>query len=142
MSTRPAPGREPEPVASVTVEISPGELIDKLTILEIKAARITDHEKLANVRYEYALLEMARDRKIPASAALDRLVADLGAVNAKLWDIEDELCDCERAGRFDERFVGLARSVYRTNDRRAAIKGEINRLLGATIVEEISYTEY
>jgi hypothetical protein len=129
-------------VASVHVEVSPGELIDKIAILEIKAERIADAAKLANVRRELGILRAIRDRDIPPSPALDRMTIDLKAVNAKLWVVEDEIRECERAERFDERFVALARSVYRANDRRAALKAEINALLGAVIVEEKSYAAY
>lgn len=134
----PAPGA----VDSVTVAIAPGELIDKITILEIKAERIADPAKLANVRHELTVLRAARDAAVPPSAGLDRLSTDLKAVNIRLWTVEDALRDCERAGRFDDRFVTLARAVYRTNDRRAALKAQINALLGATIVEEKSYAAY
>jgi hypothetical protein len=129
-------------VASVRIDISPGELIDRIAILEIKSDRIADPAKLANVRHELGILRAIRDRDIPPSPGLDRLTVDLKAVNAKLWTIEDEIRDREREARFDERFVTLARSVYRTNDRRAALKAEINALLGATIVEEKSYAAY
>jgi hypothetical protein len=129
-------------VASVRIDISPGELIDKITILEIKSDRIADPAKLANVHHELGILRAIRDRDIPPSPGLDRLTVDLKAVNAKLWTIEDEIRDREREARFDERFVTLARSVYRANDRRAALKAEINALLGATIVEEKSYAAY
>jgi len=129
-------------IASVLVEISPGELIDRITILEIKAERIADPAKRANVLHELGILHAIRDRDVPPSPALDRLTVDLKAVNVKLWVVEDEIRDCERAGRFDDRFVALARAVYRTNDRRAALKAEINALLGAVIVEEKSYAAY
>ena len=129
-------------IHSVPVDISPGELIDKITILEIKAERIEDTAKLANVRHELDVLRAARDKTISPSSALDRLSTDLKAVNSRLWEVEDALRDCERDKRFDDRFVTLARAVYRTNDRRAALKAEINALLGATIVEEKSYAAY
>ena len=128
--------------AAIDVPVSPGELIDKITILEIKRARIADDAKRANVAHELALLNRARDAAIAQSAALDGLAAALHAVNGELWDIEDAIRRHERAGDFGPRFVALARAVYRTNDRRAAIKRQINDLLGAAIVEEKSYAAY
>lgn len=126
-------------LGAVLVEISPGELIDKITILEIKRARITAAAKQANVRAELAELIAARDRTVPRSGELDALTAELRQVNEALWDVEDELRDCERAAAFGEPFVALARSVYLHNDRRSAVKRRINDLLGARIVEEKSY---
>ncbi|MGD9915837.1 MAG: DUF6165 family protein [Rhizobiaceae bacterium] len=130
------------PTKPIMVEIAPGELLDKISILEIKNERITDAAKRANVRIELDLLCAARDREITPSAALDSLYASLKRVNEALWEIEDGIRDEERDRRFGERFVELARSVYRTNDRRAALKREINTLLGSAIVEEKSYSNY
>ena len=129
-------------INSVVAEISPGELVDKITILEIKAARIGDPAKLDNIHYELGKLTAVRDDDLPASAALGRLTSDLRAINARLWDIEDEIRDCERHGQFARKFIELARAVYRTNDRRAEIKKTINEMLGARIVEEKSYNSY
>jgi hypothetical protein len=129
-------------VASVQVALSPGELIDKITNLEIKAARMDDPAKLRNVRAELDLLKRIRDAEIPNAAGLDALTDALRGVNARLWDVEDDLRDCERGRQFDDRFVELARAVYHTNDRRAALKKDINTLLGAEIVEEKSYAAY
>jgi hypothetical protein len=129
------------PVSSVLVEVSPGELIDKITILEIKLARLADAAALANVRREYDALERERAR-LPASAELARLASELKAVNETLWVIEDDIRDCERAKDFGAAFVELARAVYRNNDRRAALKREINLLLGSAIIEEKSYAKY
>lgn len=130
---------EPRPIL---VEVAPGELIDKITILEIKAERVTDAAKLANVRVELRTLEEARDANVPPSAEIDRLAAEIKAVNAALWDIEDEIRDCERAGDFGPRFIELARAVYKTNDRRADLKRAVNLHLGSRIVEEKSYAAY
>ena len=127
---------------NVTIEIGPGELIDKITILEIKAAHVGSRDKLANIRHELAVLVAARAATITPSPALDNLTAQLKVVNGTLWRIEDDIRDCERAGDFGPRFVALARGVYRTNDQRAAIKREINELLRADIVEEQSYAAY
>ncbi len=121
----------------ILAPISAGELIDKITILEIKAERISDPGKLANVRHELAALDALRVRH--RLEGLDVLTADLRTVNETLWEVEDELRLLEVAQRFDDRFVALARAVYQTNDRRAALKKEINLLVGSTIVEEKSY---
>ncbi len=129
-------------VAAVRIDVAPGELLDKIAILEIKAENIADPAKLANVRHELDTLAAAREAGMPGSRALDRLAADLKAVNARLWAIEDAIRAYERAGDFGPAFIQLARDVYRTNDRRAAIKRRVNDLLGAAIVEEKSYTAY
>ena len=129
-------------VESVSVDVSPGELIDKITILEIKMECITNIDKRTNVRYELEALRQSRRDTIPDSLPLDRLTIDLKAVNRRLWSIEDEIREHERRQTFDDRFITLARSVYKNNDKRAAIKAEINRLLGASIVEEKSYANY
>lgn len=127
---------------TVSIEIAPGEMIDKITILEIKTENISDPEKLANVRIELATLENSRDAAIEPSAEMTRLTAALKGVNQELWVIEDDIRDCERAGDFGDKFIGLARAVYKTNDRRAALKREINVLLGSRLVEEKSYQPY
>lgn len=127
---------------TVTIEIAPGELIDKITILEIKTEQISDTAKLANVRIELETLTASRDAVLPASDELQRLTGDLKAVNQKLWTIEDDIRDCERAGDFGEIFIQLARSVYITNDQRAVLKRQINDLLGSRLVEEKSYQPY
>lgn len=127
---------------TILVPIAPGELLDKITILEIKLERIADAAKLANVRREFEALDDVRREKLPANAALDDAAARLKAVNEELWVIEDDIRDCERGGDFGATFIELARAVYRTNDRRAAIKKEINLLLGSDLVEEKSYKEY
>ena len=129
-------------MAELLVPISPGELIDKITILEIKSQRMTDAAKLRNVRTELDLLT-ATWRASPYSATdIDAEWAGLRDVNAKLWDIEDRIRDKERDGLFDAQFIELARAVYVTNDERAAIKKRINTRLGSTLVEEKSYAEY
>jgi hypothetical protein len=122
----------------ILVPISPGELIDKITILRIKAARIRDAAKVANVRHELQLLEKTWRESGAAIAAVAADEAALERVNAALWDIEDEIRDKELAKAFDARFIELARAVYVTNDERAAIKKRINIALGSTIVEEKS----
>ena len=124
---------------SLSIEVGGGELIDKITILQIKTERIRDPGKLANVRHELALLEAARDGHLPPSEELAALTDALKQVNESLWDIEDDIRACEAANDFGDRFIELARSVYKTNDRRAALKKQINQLTGATVVEEKSY---
>lgn len=123
----------------VTIQIAPGELLDKLTILSIKAERITDPGKLASVRREAEMLQAARESTLPPLPGLDGLVEELRAVNAKLWDIEDDIRRHEQRRDFGPDFVGLARAVYQTNDLRAEIKHRINDLLGTDIAEEKSY---
>lgn len=126
----------------ITVEIAPGELLDKITILEIKTERIADQAKLANVKLELETLSAAREHSVRESETLGELVRQLKAVNQALWDIEDEIRICERDQDFGPRFVELARSVYRQNDRRAAIKRQINELLGSKLIEEKAYVQY
>ena len=116
-----------------------GELIDKITILRIKAERIADASKLGNIRRELALLEdIARDEGL-VGAAIESLADRLAQVNASLWDVEDALRACEREGDFGSRFVALARSVYVLNDERAALKRAANGLFGSALIEEKSY---
>jgi len=126
----------------IMVEVAPGELIDKITILEIKAAQITDAAKLENVRIELETLSAVRDNEIPPSDELTATTSALKVVNEQLWEIEDNIRECERKGDFRETFIELARSVYRSNDRRAALKREVNQLLGSRLMEEKSYAEY
>jgi len=127
---------------TVTIDVSPGELIDKITILQIKAERLADPDKRRLVLYELELLETRRRAAVPATEAVKLTTGLLREVNAALWDIEDEIRDCERAQDFGDRFVALARAVYRTNDRRAALKREINDLLGSAINEVKAYAPY
>lgn len=126
----------------ILVEIAAGELIDKITILEIKLQNITDREKLANVRHEYDVLMDVYRTTIVETEKLRGLVVKLKEINAAIWQIEDDIRDRERVGDFGEAFVALARSVYRTNDIRAAAKREINKLLNSKINEEKSYAKY
>ena len=126
----------------ISVEIAFGELIDKITILEIKLERISNAEKLANVQTEWQTLIEARDQAINASDEITRLSNGLKAVNEMLWVIEDDIRDCERNSDFGKKFIELARAVYRTNDERARIKHQINELLGSRLVEEKSYSAY
>jgi hypothetical protein len=122
--------------------VSPGELLDKITILRIKAARMSDSTKVANVRHELALLESTWKDSGAAAVDLGEEEANLTRVNEALWVIEDDIRDEEREHRFGGKFIELARAVYVTNDERAAIKRRINILLGSSIVEEKSYKSY
>jgi len=128
--------------STISVEIAPGELIDKITILEIKLERMTDAAKLANVKIEWETLTQARDAAIEASDELAGLTQALKSVNEQLWEIEDDIRDCERGKDFGDTFIALARAVYKTNDERARLKREINELLGSRLVEEKSYAAY
>jgi len=126
----------------LNVQTAPGEFLDRLTILEIKAERIRDAAKLANVKRELELLRATWAESPLSKRDVARLVAELKAVNETLWEIEDRIRRKEAERAFDSDFVELARSVYRTNDRRAAIKRELNVALGSEILEEKSYTPY
>jgi Family of unknown function (DUF6165) len=124
------------------VPVSPGELLDKITILRIKSQRMQDAAKVANVRLELELLQHTwATLGIAASAVLADERA-LQAVNEQLWDIEDRIRDKEAARTFDQEFIELARAVYHRNDERAAIKKRVNIALGSRIVEEKSYQPY
>ena len=121
------------------VEVGAGELVDKITILRIKVRRMRDAARLANVSHELATLEAAQASHLAPDAALEALTDELTDINARLWEIEDDIRDCEARGDFGPTFVALARAVYKTNDQRAAAKKRINLLVGAAIVEEKSY---
>ena len=125
----------------ILVPISPGELLDKITILRIKSARMSDATKVTNVRLELSLLEKTW-REAVGSTDVAAEEQALQAVNERLWVIEDDIRDKERAQAFDARFIELARAVYIENDERAAIKKRINVKLGSRIVEEKSYQPY
>jgi hypothetical protein len=147
----------------ILAEIAPGELIDKITILQIKSERIADTDKLRNVQVELDVLAATRDAAMATpdesskspdessesadesselTAQLNELTAQLKQVNEALWEIEDKIRECERGGDFGPRFIELARSVYHRNDERAALKRAINELLGSKLVEEKSYAAY
>ncbi|MBO9664159.1 DUF6165 family protein [Dokdonella sp.] len=129
-------------MSTISVPVSYGELIDKITILEIKAERIGDAAKRANVRTELDLLDATWSADAASHTDIGAERAQLRAVNEALWDIEDRIRVKEKAKAFDAEFVELARSVYVTNDERAAIKRAINDKLGSTLVEEKSYQDY
>ena len=127
---------------TLRVPVSPGELIDKLTILEIKLERMSDPAKKANVAKEFDVLSEELAKSVRQSAELTQLHSALKQVNETLWVVEDDIRDCERAQDFGPKFIELARSVYRINDRRAEIKKEINLLLNSDLIEEKSYAAY
>jgi hypothetical protein len=126
----------------ILVPISPGELLDKITILEIKSERIDDPDKVANVRHELGLLSQVWSDSVEEDQKISDLHRQLKAINEELWEIEDDIRDEERNDRFDERFIELARAVYVTNDKRAQAKKDVNLHLGSEIVEEKSYKDY
>ena len=127
---------------NIRVPVSPGEVLDKITILEIKSERMTDPAKLANVRTELSLLQETWARAVQADDMVRELHTQLKEINEALWEIEDDIRDKERAKEFDQRFIELARSVYFTNDRRSEVKKKLNLHLGSQIIEEKSYQDY
>jgi Family of unknown function (DUF6165) len=129
-------------MSEIKVPISPGELLDKLTILRIKSMRMSDPQKIANVRAELQALEATWSASAYAKIDIQPEIDALLKVNEKLWVIEDDIRDKERAQAFDAEFIRLARAVYFENDDRAAIKRRINLTLGSSIVEEKSYAAY
>ena len=128
--------------SNLIMPVSPAELIDKITILEIKRQFIKDSTKLKNVDLEYKLLLDVLINNVSGSEELDLLRSQLKEVNMKLWDIEDKIRDLEKNKVFDKKFIELARLVYFTNDKRSEIKKDINKLLNSEIVEEKSYSDY
>ena len=126
----------------ILVPVSVGELIDKITILQIKSERITNRDQVANVKRELAALEAASARVACDAAVLAQCTADLKRVNETLWEIEDAIRDCEAHGDFGETFIELARSVYRHNDERARLKRALNVAAGSRYVEEKSYAAF
>ena len=132
----------PELMKDILVPISPGELLDKITILQIKTERMSDPEKVANVKIELDALTDVWNNSVSVDDTVRQLHEDLKSINETLWDIEDDIRDEERARNFGERFIELARSVYVTNDQRADAKKKLNVHLGSTLVEEKSYQDY
>ena len=127
---------------AISVSVSVGEAMDKLTILEIKSERIDNAEKLKNIHNEIAALKPVCSTTELTSPEVQKLVAALKSVNEALWEIEDKIRDKEAAKTFDEEFIALARSVYVTNDKRADLKKQINLATGSALVEEKSYQDY
>ncbi len=128
--------------ARIVIPVSAGELIDKITILEIKAEHFRDAEKLGRVREELEMLRTVWKETIEPSPQLTEIAGRLESINRKLWRIEDALRLCEGEKDFGPRFVALARSVYRNNDRRCALKRRIDELVGSPLVEEECYAPY
>lgn len=126
----------------ISVPISWGELVDKITILEIKMDRIHDEEKLENIAKELRALKTVFDQGCEDTENIKQVKSMLRAVNEQLWDIEDDIRKCEKEKDFSQRFIDLARSVYMSNDQRAALKREINTILESELFEEKSYEDY
>ena len=126
----------------ILVEVSVGELLDKISILEIKKEKIKDLEKLKFINDEYSVLKDQLNKNVESDEKLLELFNSLKEINSKLWIIEDDIRDCERDKNFDQKFIDLARSVYFTNDKRSEIKLEINKKFGSKIVEVKSYEKY
>jgi uncharacterized protein DUF6165 len=129
-------------MTDILIPVSPGELVDRLTILRLKTERITDATKLKNVRYELGRLRITAEASLPADGPVIELGEELYRTNAMLWEVEDELRAAEAEGAFGADFVELARAVYRWNDKRADLKRQINSVLGSAIREEKSYKPY
>jgi hypothetical protein len=133
----------PRPVGkAVSVSVAAGELCDKVSILRIKQQRIADPARRANVERELGQLSAVFADCLPDGEGLRSLLAELTVINGRLWEIEDEIRDCDARGDFGPRFIELARSVYQTNDRRAAVKRRIDELLGSPLTEEKQYAAY
>ena len=123
----------------ILTEISAGELLDKISILEIKLNNIKDKEKLVEINKEHKSLEITRKSNIEITESLQKLINQLSEINLKLWNIEEEKRICENNGDFGKNFIQLSRNVYINNDKRAKIKSDINKLLGSNIKEVKSY---
>ena len=123
----------------ILAEISAGELLDKITILEIKMEKITDSEKLKNINKELTSLTKTSDEKIPDKKKIEDLISSLKKINLKLWNIEENKRKAEKEKKFDEAFIQLSRDVYKSNDERAKIKLKINEILGSNIKEVKSH---
>ena len=126
----------------ISSEISAGELLDKMSILEIKMDKIKDTNGLNEINKEYSILKLAKDTHIEFSDEIKKLYAEIKKINLKLWNIEDQIRICEKKKDFGENFINLARSVYLHNDKRSKIKSEINKLLGSNIKEIKQYADY
>jgi len=126
----------------ILTEISAGELLDKITILEIKLVKIKDKENLLEINKEYESLKETKNSNIKLTKNLEKLIIQLKEINLKLWDIEDKLRICEKNKDFGKNFTELARGVYLNNDKRSIIKLEINKILGSNIREIKQYVNY
>ena len=126
----------------ISSEISAGELLDKMSILEIKMDKIKDTNGLNEINKEYSILKLAKDTHIEFSDEIKKLYVEIKKINLKLWNIEDEIRICEKKKDFGDNFINLARNVYLNNDKRSKIKSEINKILGSNIKEVKQYTDY
>ena len=126
----------------ILTEISAGELLDKISILEIKLNKIKDHVLLNEVKKEYKILNETKNKNISFSEKIDILYKNLKETNKKLWEIENKVRLCEKNSDFKEKFIQISRDIYFANDRRSKIKLEINKILGSNIKEVKQYTEY
>ena len=126
----------------ILTEISAGELLDKLSILEIKLNKIKDSKLLQEIKKEYKILNETKNKNINSLNEINILYKNLKEINEKLWKIEDEIRLCEKKSNFKDKFIKLARDVYFTNDERSKTKSKINKILGSNIKEVKQYTEY
>ncbi len=126
----------------INTPVSYGEILDKITILEIKSKKITNEEKVKNVKHELSILLDTWDKKVEKTTEITNLKSQLKDVNQSLWDIEDNIRIKELNKEFDDEFIQIARSVYYENDKRAVVKKEINLFLGSELIEEKSYQDY
>ena len=129
-------------MSKILTEISAGELLDKISILEIKLNKIKDHFLLDEVKKEYEILNETKNKNISFSEKIDILYKNLKGTNEKLWETENEIRSCEKNSDFKEKFIQVSRDIYFSNDRRSKIKLEINKTLGSNIKEVKQYTEY
>lgn len=127
---------------TISVEVSYGEMLDKISILEIKLEKVSNPGQRENISRELGILSEARDQGLSGGLDFSEIYSSLKNVNLRLWQIEDDIRDCERRQDFGPDFVLLARSVYKVNDHRAALKRELNELLGSPLIEEKLYQDY
>ena len=132
----------PDKSKKILTEISAGELLDKIAILEIKLVKIKDKEKLMEINKEYKSLKETKNSNIKLTQSLENLIIQLKEINLKLWDFEDKTRICEKNKDFGQTFINLSRSVYLNNDKRANIKSKINKMLGSNIKEVKQYVKY
>ena len=132
----------PDKSKKILTEISAGELLDKIAILEIKLVKIKDKEKLMEINKEYKSLKETKNSNIKLTQSLENLIIQLKEINLKLWDFEDKTRICEKNKDFGQTFINLSRSVYLNNDKRANIKSKINKMLGSNIKEVKQYVNY
>ncbi len=127
---------------NINIEVSTGEFLDKMSILQIKSERIKDVNKLANINKELEILKKTWAESPASETDISTLLAELKAINEALWDIEDRIRIKESEAAFDDEFIELSRSVYITNDRRSDVKRQLNQALGSNLMEEKSYADY